>query len=79
MSRFSRANARTRTITGVTSVGGSSSTVVSITADANITFTDRFGRVVRVPIRGRVPGNYIPVDFNTDPILLLVDALIART
>ncbi len=79
MSRFSRANVRTRTVTGTTSVGGSSSTVVSITPDGSMTFTDRFGQVVRVPIRGRAPGNFIPNDVNTDPMFRLVDALIART
>lgn len=78
MSRFSRAATRTRTVTGTTSVGGSTSTVVSILPNGVIRFVDRFGQSVDVPIKGSVTSGFIPTDRSADPIFRLVDALIAR-
>ncbi|MCA2979322.1 MAG: hypothetical protein INH37_13620 [Myxococcaceae bacterium] len=78
MSRFSRAAVRTRTITGTTSVGGTTGTVVSILPNNVIRFVDRFGQTVDVPIRGTPGASFIPTDRAADPMFRLVDALIAR-
>ena len=79
MSRFSRAATRTRTVTGATTVGGTTSTVVSILPNGVIRFVDRFGQTVDAPIKGSVTSGFIPTDRNADPLFRLVDALIART
>lgn len=86
-SRFARAASRTRTITGTTSVGGSSSTTVALYPDNTIRFNDRNGttQVVQVPANyttgfqnqrqpssGKVPGS------PSDALFALIDALIAR-
>lgn len=76
--RFQRTPTRTRTVTGATSVGGTTSTVVSILPNGVIRFVDRFGQQVEAPIRGSVTSGMIPTDRNADPFFRLVDALIAR-
>lgn len=87
-SRFLRSPTRTRTVTGTTSVGGSSSTVVSIYPDHTIRFTDRNGVLNVIP----VPANYVTGHKDriqpssgtarhtspADALYALVDALIAR-
>lgn len=77
-SRYSRSAVRTRTVTGTTSVGGTTSTVVSIQPDGTIRFVDRQGRTVDVPIKGFSDGNMVTKDFQSDPFYAFVDALIAR-
>lgn len=76
--RGTRTATRTRTVTGATSVGGTTSTVVSILPNGAIRFVDRFGQTVDIPIKGSVTSGMIPTDRNADPIFRLVDALIAR-
>jgi hypothetical protein len=87
-SRFARSAVRTRTITGTTSVGGSTSTVVSIYPDSTIRFTDRNSKVqvIHVPhayttdFQNRIQPSSGQVG-KDDPyaaLMSLVDVLIAR-
>lgn len=86
-SRFLRAASRTRTVTGTTSVGGTTSTIVSIMPDGTIKFVDRNGHTHTVQSN----VNYTTANknvlepntkaFRADPsiaLFALVDALIAR-
>ena len=86
-SRFLRSAVRTRTVTGTTSVGGTTATVVSIMPDGTIRFVDRNG--VQHDVQG--PAFYATGHKNViqpssqnrsgDPrsaLFALVDALIAR-
>ncbi|TAJ97161.1 MAG: hypothetical protein EPO41_03985 [Reyranella sp.] len=80
---------RTRTISGTTSAGGTTDTVVSIMPDNSIRFTDRNGNTQ--VIQG-LPPNYTTAFQNrlqpsttafrgdaANALFALVDALIART
>ena len=78
MSRNLRAATRTRTVTGTTSVGGTTSTVVSILPNGVIRFVDRFGQTVDHQIRGSLTSGFVPTDRLADPMWRLADALIAR-
>jgi hypothetical protein len=87
-SRFNRSPIATRTVTGTTSVGGTTSTVVSIYPNSTIRFVDRNGKTQVVP----VPHTYVTGFKNEiqpsshkiakdDPyaaLMSLVDVLIAR-
>lgn len=87
-SRFLRSAVASRAITGGTSVGGSSTTTVTITPDGCVTFNDRNGSTHRV----QAPAFYTTSfqnkiqpstkAFRGDPeiaLYALIDALIART
>lgn len=86
-SRYLRSAVRTRTVTGTTSVGGTTSTVISIMPDGTIRFVDRNGRTQDI----QAPANYTTAFQNriqpntrfaqNDPyhaLYAFVDALIAR-
>lgn len=86
-SRFLRSAVRTRTVTGTTTVGGVSSTVVSIMPDGSIKFVDRNGttQVVMAPANyttgfkdRKQPASKVGIGSPTDALYALVDALIAR-
>lgn len=87
-SRFLRTALRSRTITGTTTVGGSSSTTVSVHQDGTVSFNDRNGNTHRI----HVPANYTTADQDklqpttkavrgdkANALYALIDALIART
>ena len=85
--RFQRTAVRTRTVTGTTSVGGTTSTVVGIFPDSTIRFVDRAGRtqVIQcspISLRGDMTGDVSTRAVADDPyssLFALVDVLIART
>lgn len=85
--RFQRAAVRTRTVTGTTSVGGTTSTVVGIFPDSTIRFVDRAGRtqVIQcgpISLRGDMTGDVSTramADDQYASLFALVDVLIART
>lgn len=86
-SRFLRAAVRTRTVTGTTSVGGVTSTVVSIMPDGTIRFVDRNGvtQVVQCPAQYTTghknvlqPSSQTVAGDPESALYALVDALIAR-
>lgn len=88
-SRFLRSAVRTRTVTGGTSVGGSSSTVVSIMPDGTVRFNDRNGvtQVIQMPAeyttafknRMQPSTGKIGAGDVESALYSLIDALIART
>lgn len=79
-SRYLRTAVRTATVAGGTSVGGATTTVLSIMPDGTVRFIDRFGITRDVPMRnGTWTGGFVPLDRNATPSLeLLVDVLLAR-
>jgi hypothetical protein len=84
-SRFLRAAVASRAVTGTTSVGGSTTTTVSVHLDGTVRFNDRNGTTQCI----NMPANYTtgfknkiqpPSSFNNsaDALYALIDALIAR-
>lgn len=84
--RFSRAAVRTRTVTGTTSVGGTTDTVVGIFPDSTIRFVDRSGRSVTINCSGMAlsgamtgqPSSRGVANCPYSALFSLVDALIGR-
>lgn len=84
--RFQRAAVRTRTVTGTTSVGGTTSTVVGIFPDSTIRFVDRAGRTQVIQCSDVAalgtfvgqPSSKAAADTPANALFALVDVLIGR-